>query len=47
MSDLLQVDGVTLRYRTKETLVTAAYRVSFSVLKSDRFVILEIGRAHV
>src|SRR5204862_2269112 len=27
-------------YRTKENLVTAAYRVSFSVLKSDRFVIL-------
>lgn len=40
MSALLQVDGVTLQYRTRESLVTAAYRVSFSVLRSDRFVIL-------
>jgi NitT/TauT family transport system ATP-binding protein len=40
MTPLLQVDGATLQYRTRETLVTAAYRVSFSVLKSDRFVIL-------
>jgi len=40
MTPLLQVDGATLQYRTKESLVTAAYRVSFSVLKSERFVIL-------
>ena len=40
MTPLLHVDGATLQYRTKENLVTAAYRVSFSVLKSDRFVIL-------
>jgi len=40
MSALLQVEGVTLQYRTRESLVTAAYRVSFSVLRSDRFVIL-------
>ncbi len=40
MTPVLQVDGATLQYRTKENLVTAAYRVSFSVLKSDRFVIL-------
>ena len=37
---LLSVQGVTLRYRTKEHLVTATYRVSFDVLKSDRYVIL-------
>ena len=40
MTPLLQVDGATLQYRTKESLVTATYRVSFSVLKSDRYVIL-------
>jgi len=39
-SPLLSVQGVTLRYRTKEHLVTATYRVSFDVLKSDRYVIL-------
>ena len=37
---LLSVQGVTLRYRTKDHLVTATYRVSFSVFQSDRFVIL-------
>jgi NitT/TauT family transport system ATP-binding protein len=37
---LLTVDGVTLQYRTREHLVTATYRVSFDVLKSDRYVIL-------
>lgn len=36
----LRVDNVTLRYRTKDHLVTATYRVSFDVHKSDRFVIL-------
>ena len=40
MTPLLAVDGVTLQYRTKEHLVTATYRVSFNVLRSDRFVIL-------
>src|SRR5580692_1553145 len=40
MTPLLAVDGVTLQYRTKEHLVTAAWRVSFNVLRSDRFVIL-------
>jgi NitT/TauT family transport system ATP-binding protein len=40
MTPLLQVDAATLQYRTKESLVTAAYRVSFSVMKSDRYVIL-------
>lgn len=37
---LLEVEGVTLQYRTKDHLVTATYRVSFDVLRSDRFVIL-------
>src|SRR6476660_4236062 len=37
---LLTVEGVTLRYRTKETLVTATYRVSFELHRSDRFVVL-------
>ncbi|NYT37443.1 ABC transporter ATP-binding protein [Allopusillimonas soli] len=39
-SPLLAVQGVTLRYRTKDHLVTATYRVSFDVYPSDRFVIL-------
>ncbi len=37
---LLQVRGVTLQYKTKEHLVTATYRVSFDVLKSERYVLL-------
>jgi NitT/TauT family transport system ATP-binding protein len=37
---LVQVDGVTLQYKTAKHLVTATYRVSFAVQKSDRFVIL-------
>jgi ABC-type multidrug transport system fused ATPase/permease subunit len=40
MSPLLSVEGVTLRYRTTESLVTATYRVSFNVCGADRFVIL-------
>ena len=32
--------GVTLQYKTKEHLVTATYRVSCEVHKSDRFVLL-------
>jgi NitT/TauT family transport system ATP-binding protein len=39
-SPLLTVNGVTLQYQTSEHLVTAAYRVSFEIRKSDRFVIL-------
>ena len=38
------MEGVTLQYRAsiqqREHLVTATYRVSFEVLRSDRFVIL-------
>ena len=37
---LLDVTGVTLQYRTAESVVTATRGVSFSVEKSDRFVIL-------
>ncbi len=37
---LLQVEGLTLQYKTAEHLVTATYRVSFEVHRADRFVIL-------
>jgi len=37
---LLQVEDVTLQYKTREHLVTATYRVSFDVLVGDRFVLL-------
>ena len=37
---LLTVDGVTLRYRSHDRLVTATEGVGFSVDRSDRFVIL-------
>ena len=37
---LLQVQGVTLQYRTEKHLVTATYRVSFDVHRADRFVLL-------
>jgi NitT/TauT family transport system ATP-binding protein len=37
---LLQVDGVTLQYKTPQQLVTATYRVSFDVHRGDRYVIL-------
>ncbi len=37
---LLDVDGVTLQYKTRDHLVTATYRVSFQVHPADRFVLL-------
>jgi NitT/TauT family transport system ATP-binding protein len=37
---LLQVEGVTLQYKTERHLVTATYRVSFDVYRADRFVLL-------
>ncbi|HVW55124.1 MAG TPA: ABC transporter ATP-binding protein [Rhizobiaceae bacterium] len=37
---LLSVNGVTLQYKTPSVRVTATYRVSFDVLKSDRFILL-------
>jgi NitT/TauT family transport system ATP-binding protein len=40
MSHLLDVDGVTLRYKTPSSLITATDRVSFTVESADRFVLL-------
>ncbi|BAQ43717.1 MULTISPECIES: ABC transporter ATP-binding protein [Methylobacterium] len=40
MTALLDVRGVTLRYKTPNVLVTATERVSFRVETSDRFVLL-------
>ncbi len=37
---LVSVDGVTLQYKTPQHLVTATYRVSFSVFEGDRYVLL-------
>ena len=37
---LLQVDNVTLQYKTRERNITAAYRVSFDIYPRDRFVLL-------
>jgi NitT/TauT family transport system ATP-binding protein len=37
---LLEVRGVTLQYKTTHTLVTATYRVNFSVFGADRYVLL-------
>jgi len=37
---LLNVRGVTLQYKTRDHLVTATYRVDFSVQRSDRFILL-------
>src|SRR5947199_7432862 len=37
---LLQVDNVTLQYKTAQHLVTATWRVGFEVYEADRFVLL-------
>jgi NitT/TauT family transport system ATP-binding protein len=37
---ILDVDGVTLQYKTKEHLITATYRVSLQIYPADRFVLL-------
>ena len=37
---LLEVNGVTLQYKTPRHLVTAMYQVDFTVHQSDRYVIL-------
>jgi NitT/TauT family transport system ATP-binding protein len=37
---LLDVQGVTLQYKTRDHLVTATYRVDFQVYPADRFVLL-------
>jgi sulfonate transport system ATP-binding protein len=39
-ASLLEVEAVTLQYKTKQHLVTATYRVSFDVGKEERFVLL-------
>ena len=39
-SPILDVQNVTIQYKTKEHLITATYRVSFQVFPADRFVIL-------
>ena len=40
MTALLDVSDVTLRYKTSSAVVTATERVSFTVNRSDRFVLL-------
>jgi NitT/TauT family transport system ATP-binding protein len=40
VAPILEVQGVTLQYKTKEHLITATYRVDFSVYTADRFVLL-------
>jgi hypothetical protein len=37
---LLDVRGVTLQYKSRDHLVTATYRVDFSVQRSGRFILL-------
>jgi NitT/TauT family transport system ATP-binding protein len=37
---LVKVSGVTLQYKTKDHLITATYRVSFDVFRSDRYILL-------
>jgi NitT/TauT family transport system ATP-binding protein len=37
---ILEVEGVTLQYKTRDHLVTATYRVGFKVYPADRFVLL-------
>jgi NitT/TauT family transport system ATP-binding protein len=39
-STVLSLEGVTLQYRTGQSLVTASYRVSFEVHRGDRFILL-------
>lgn len=39
-AELLEVNGVTLQYKTPRHLVTATYRVDFLVHRGDRYVIL-------
>ncbi|HUG56714.1 MAG TPA: ABC transporter ATP-binding protein, partial [Candidimonas sp.] len=40
MPYLLEVDAVTLRYKTPESIITATNQVSFNVSSGDRFVLL-------
>ena len=40
IAPVLEVDGVTLQYKSPGYLITAVYRVGFDVYRSDRFVLL-------
>jgi NitT/TauT family transport system ATP-binding protein len=40
ISPILDVNGVTIQYKTRDHLITATYRVGFQVFSSDRFVLL-------
>jgi NitT/TauT family transport system ATP-binding protein len=40
LTPLLDVKQVTLQYKTTNAQITATYRVDFSVMRSDRFVLL-------
>jgi NitT/TauT family transport system ATP-binding protein len=40
MRPLLVADGVTLQYKTKDSLVTATWKVGFEVFAGDRYVLL-------
>lgn len=40
LEPLVKVSGVTLQYKTKDHLITATYRVSFDVFRSDRYILL-------
>lgn len=40
VSPILSLTGVTLRYQTETSIVTAAYDVSFDVYQGDRFILL-------
>ncbi|MCX7315469.1 MAG: ATP-binding cassette domain-containing protein, partial [Hyphomicrobiales bacterium] len=40
MKPLLEVDGVTLRYKIPGSVITATEQVSFTVNEGDRFVLL-------
>jgi NitT/TauT family transport system ATP-binding protein len=37
---VVRASGVTLQYKTPDHLVTATYRVSFDIMRGDRYVIL-------
>jgi len=37
---LLEVDGATLQYKTRDHVVTATYKVSFDVQEGDRYILL-------
>jgi NitT/TauT family transport system ATP-binding protein len=45
LAPLLDVNGVTLQYKTRDHLVTATYRVDFQVFTSDRFILLALPAA--